>query len=120
MNLGPPVYSPSNSRRSALAPIAVLAAFVLGQATALAQEANYPSKPIQLLVPFAPGGATDLTIRALAKAAEKPLGQPVVIVNKPAGGGAGAMQEVAKAAPDGYTLIHMTAITGAIAPLPTS
>jgi len=95
--------------------LAVLGALVLGQA-AVAQEAAFPSKPIQLLVPFAPGGATDLTIRALAKAAEKPLGQPVVIVNKPAGGGVAAMQEVAKAAPDGYTLIHMTAITGAIAP----
>lgn len=101
--------------RAKLHGLAVLAMLIASQA-AFAQGTNYPNKPVQLLVPFAPGGATDLTIRALAKAAEASLGQPLVIVNKPAGGGAGAMQEAAKAAPDGYTLIHMTAITGAIAP----
>src|SRR5476651_303143 len=100
-------------RRTVLALALLLAA---AGPQAFAQDAKYPSKPIQLLVPFTPGGATDLTIRALAKAAEPALGQPVVIVNKPAGGGVAAMQEAAKAAPDGYTLIHLTAITAAIAP----
>jgi tripartite-type tricarboxylate transporter receptor subunit TctC len=82
---------------------------------ALAQDA-FPTKPVQLVIPFAPGGATDLTSRALAKAAEKTLGQPIAVINKPAGGGAAAMQEVSRAQPDGYTLINFTAIQAAIAP----
>jgi tripartite-type tricarboxylate transporter receptor subunit TctC len=92
---------------------AVLAALVLA-APASAQP--FPSKPIQLTVTFAPGGGADITVRALARAAEKHLGQPIVVQNKPAGGGAAAMQETAKAAPDGYTLVGLTAITAAIAP----
>ncbi|BBK42962.1 hypothetical protein STVA_29820 [Allostella vacuolata] len=88
---------------------------VLAASGAAAQGA-FPSKPIQLIIPFAPGGATDLTSRALAKAAEAKLGQPIAIINKPAGGGAVAMQEVSRAQPDGYTLINFTAIQAAIAP----
>ena len=80
-----------------------------------AQDA-FPTKPIQLVIPFAPGGASDITSRALARAAEKGLGQPIAVINKPAGGGAAAMQEVARAQPDGYTLINFTAILAAIAP----
>ncbi|MCC7271867.1 MAG: tripartite tricarboxylate transporter substrate binding protein [Alphaproteobacteria bacterium] len=94
-----------------------LAAALSGLAlSGAAAQGTFPAKPIQLIIPFAPGGATDLTSRALAKAAEKPLGQPIAIINKPAGGGAAAMQEVAKAEPDGYTLINFTAIQAAIAP----
>ncbi|WP_372624283.1 tripartite tricarboxylate transporter substrate binding protein [Falsiroseomonas sp.] len=77
---------------------------------------DFPTRPITLVIPFSPAGGSDLTARALVKAAEPILGQPITVVNRPAGGGAQAMQEVARAAPDGYTLVNSTAILTAIAP----
>ena len=62
-------------------------------------------KPIRLVVPFAPGGSSSIVARAFAAEMEKGLGQPIVIDNKGGGGGNVAMQEVAHAEPDGYTLI---------------
>jgi len=73
----------------------------LGSATAQ----TYPVKPIRLVVPFAPGGSSSIVARAVAAEMEKALGQPIVIDNKPGGGGNVAMVEVANAEPDGYTLI---------------
>jgi tripartite-type tricarboxylate transporter receptor subunit TctC len=70
---------------------------VLGQA--------YPSKPIRLIVPFAPGGSSTLVARFMSEEMAKGLGTSFVIENKPGGGGNVAMQEVARSAPDGYTLI---------------
>jgi tripartite-type tricarboxylate transporter receptor subunit TctC len=72
-------------------------------ATANAQA--YPTKPIRLVVPFAPGGSSSLVARFMAAEMEKGLGKQIVIENKPGGGGNIAMQEVARADPDGYTLI---------------
>jgi tripartite-type tricarboxylate transporter receptor subunit TctC len=66
---------------------------------------TYPNKPIRLVVPFAPGGSSSIVARAIAAEMEKGLGQPIVIDNKPGGGGNVAMVEVANAEPDGYTLI---------------
>ena len=103
--------APSRSRRAVLA--AMPALVLAGHSKA---QAAYPNRPITLIVPFAPGGGADLSVRTLSKAAEATLGQPITIVNKPAGGGASAMREVAQAAPDGYTLIDFTAILAAIAP----
>jgi tripartite-type tricarboxylate transporter receptor subunit TctC len=65
----------------------------------------YPSKPIRLVVPFAPGGSSTIVARFIAAEMQKGLGQQIVIENKPGGGGNIAMQEVARADPDGYTLI---------------
>jgi tripartite-type tricarboxylate transporter receptor subunit TctC len=65
----------------------------------------YPSKPIRLVVPFAPGGSSSLVARVMSAEMEKGLGKQFVIENKPGGGGNIAMQEVARADPDGYTLI---------------
>src|SRR4051812_26300822 len=65
----------------------------------------YPTKPIRLVVPFAPGGSSSLVARFMAAEMEKGLGKQIVIENKPGGGGNVAMQEVARADPDGYTLI---------------
>jgi tripartite-type tricarboxylate transporter receptor subunit TctC len=70
-----------------------------------AQAQAWPAKPIRLVVPFAPGGTSSLVARAFAAEMEKNLGQPIVIENKGGGGGNLAMQDVAHADPDGYTLI---------------
>jgi len=80
-------------------------AFVLSLLVLGAHAQNYPSKPIRLVVPFAPGGSSSLVARFMAAEMEKGLGQQIVIENKGGGGGNVAMQEVARADPDGYTLI---------------
>jgi tripartite-type tricarboxylate transporter receptor subunit TctC len=72
---------------------------------AACQAQTYPNKPIRLVVPFAPGGSSTLVARFMGEEMAKELGQSFVIENKPGGGGNIAMQEVARAEPDGYTLI---------------
>jgi tripartite-type tricarboxylate transporter receptor subunit TctC len=82
--------------------------FVVAALSALlaqAAHAQWPAKPIRLVVPFAPGGSSSIVARAFAFEMEKGLGQPIVVDNKPGGAGNVAMQEVARADPDGYTLI---------------
>jgi tripartite-type tricarboxylate transporter receptor subunit TctC len=71
---------------------------------------TYPSKPINLLVSFAPGGSLDTTMRMLAKKAEKYLGQPFAIDNNGAASGAVALGIVSKAKPDGYQLVGCTSV----------
>lgn len=66
---------------------------------------DYPSRAITMIVPFPPGGVADIVGRPLAAMMEKSLKQPVVIVNRTGAGGALGMREVAKAAPDGYTIL---------------
>jgi tripartite-type tricarboxylate transporter receptor subunit TctC len=87
----------------ALFTAAVLALTLLG-AESSAQEA-YPSKPITLVVPFPPGGVADIVARPAADALGRVLGAPVVIENKAGAGGGIGMAYVAKAKPDGYTLL---------------
>jgi tripartite-type tricarboxylate transporter receptor subunit TctC len=72
-------------------------------------QAAFPEKEVQIIIPWAPGGATDLVFRALAASSQKYLGQAIVIVNKAGGGGAVGYVEGMKAKPDGYTLV--TAVT---------
>jgi tripartite-type tricarboxylate transporter receptor subunit TctC len=75
---------------------------LLFSASALAQ---FPSRPIHILVTIPPGGAPDIVARVVGEKISHTLGQPVVIDNKPAANGNAAAQEVARAAPDGYTLL---------------
>ncbi|HME46148.1 MAG TPA: tripartite tricarboxylate transporter substrate binding protein [Syntrophorhabdales bacterium] len=67
-------------------------------------DTKYPSRPINFIVPFSPGGSTDLAVRLIAKEAERYLGQPLVVVNKPGGGGSVGLATVVVAKPDGYTI----------------
>ncbi|HOG17490.1 MAG TPA: tripartite tricarboxylate transporter substrate binding protein [Syntrophales bacterium] len=69
---------------------------------------TYPAKPVTIVVPFAAGGAVDVTIRIIAEEAEKDLGQKILVVNKPGAGAAEGQGFVARANPDGYTLLAMT------------
>src|SRR3954452_20378192 len=86
-------------RRTAIAATLLAAA---GLATA---QANFPSKPITMVVPFPPGGLADIVARPVAEAMSRDLGQPVVIENKAGAGGGIGMAQVAKAPADGYTVL---------------
>ena len=67
--------------------------------------ADWPTKPIRMVVPFGPGGANDLVARAVAEATARQLGQPIIIENKPGAGSVLGSDVVAKSAPDGYTFL---------------
>lgn len=82
--------------------LASAAACVAGPSLA---KDSYPNRPITVIVPFAAGGSTDLVVRPLAVEMEKLVGAPLVIVNRPGAGGAIGAQSVARAKPDGYTLL---------------
>lgn len=83
----------------------IILAVAAGLLACSAQAQNWPAKPIRLLVPFAPGGTSSIVARSVGAEMEKGLGQPIIIDNRPGGGGNVAMQEAARAEPDGYTLI---------------
>ena len=80
-------------------------AAVLALAPAIARAQAYPDKPIRLIVPYAPGGATDTSARIAAEFLTTKFGQQVLVENKPGGGTIIATEIVAKAKPDGYTIL---------------
>jgi len=89
-------------RRTVIAMLG-LCAYALGATPAQAAD-PYPVRPVQVVVPYAAGGGTDLAARVMADAIEKYLGKPMVVKNLPGGGGAIGTSDVAHAKPDGYTL----------------
>ena len=95
----------------------LLCAAALSACSALPTWAqSFPSKPISFVVPYAPGGTTDLVARQVGEHMAKSLGQPVVIENKPGAGGNIGMDVVAKAKPDGYTIGFGAISTNALNP----
>src|SRR5712691_12941837 len=93
----------------------VLALVVLCAVPAQAQ--NYPAKPIHILVPYAPGGISDIASRILGAKLTEAWGQQVLVENRPGGNGFIAMAAAAKAAPDGYTMVMATIGEAAISPI---
>jgi tripartite-type tricarboxylate transporter receptor subunit TctC len=96
----------------------LLSALVIavGATEAGAQE-KYPSKPVKIIVPYAPGGATDIVARVLGEQLRQILGQSFVVENKPGAFGIIAIEEMARARPDGYTLMIGNVTTNAISPV---
>ncbi len=88
-------------------PAAIIAITLALPATATAAQ-NFPSRPVRMLIPYTPGGPTDFVGRALAQRLQKPLGQQVVVDNRPGGGGVIATEIVARANPDGHTILFAT------------
>lgn len=74
----------------------------------------YPSKPIKIVVPYAPGGASDTLARAVAETMTQSLGQPAIVENRPGASGTTGSEQVARAAPDGYTLVMGTSASHSV------
>ena len=95
--------------------VAFAVAAALFPLLAAAQSAEpYPSRPVKMLIPYAPGGATDIIARHLSPKLQEALGQSFVVENRPGASGNIALEAVAKAPPDGYTLLVGNVSTNAI------
>jgi tripartite-type tricarboxylate transporter receptor subunit TctC len=116
MQAGAPGVSKASAQEVSMAWfVSVISALVVLCAMP-AQAQNYPAKPIHVLVPYAPGGISDIASRILGAKLTEAWGQQVVVENKPGGNGFIAMTAAAKAAPDGYTVVMATGGDVAINP----
>jgi tripartite-type tricarboxylate transporter receptor subunit TctC len=99
----------SAGRRNAIAPfLIVLAAFMLVGPRQARAEANYPNRPVRIVLPFAAGGVADTTARIIAEKLGEKLGQRFYVENQPGAGGIAAARTVTSAPADGYTLVLLT------------
>lgn len=96
--------------------LALLACSMLSPVAGWAQAAPYPTQPVTIIVPFPPGNSGDVLWRTLGASLSKEWGKPVVVENRPGIGGALGAQQVARANPDGYTLLHGSSGPIAISP----
>src|SRR5437763_6018831 len=96
--------------------LALLSALLFALVPAPSGAQSYPSKPIKLVVPFGPGGPTDVAARVVSQVVQSRLGQNVVIENRPGAGGATGTKSVATSDPDGYTLLIGTSATLGVVP----
>ena len=94
----------------------IFVALALGAGTTAAQE-KYPNRAVKVIVPYAPGGATDIVARIVGDEFQKTTGQPFVVLNKPGAFGMLAIDEMVKAPADGYTLMIGNVSTNAITPI---
>ena len=94
----------------------LLAGLSINADAAMAQD-KYPSRPIKVIVPYAPGGATDIVARIVGDEFQKITGQGFVVLNKPGAFGMLAIDEMVKSSPDGYTLMIGNVSTNAITPI---
>jgi tripartite-type tricarboxylate transporter receptor subunit TctC len=92
----------------------IAALFCIAMAASAAAQENFPSKPVRILVPYGPGGATDIIARIIAARLTESLGQTFLVENRPGANGNIALEAAAKAAPDGYTLLVGNVSTNAI------
>src|SRR6478736_1710375 len=92
----------------------IAALFCIAAATAVVAQDNYPAKPVRILVPYGPGGATDIIARIVAQRLGESLGQSFIVENRPGANGNLALEATAKAPADGYTLLVGNVSTNAI------
>ncbi|MCC7348577.1 MAG: tripartite tricarboxylate transporter substrate binding protein, partial [Variibacter sp.] len=93
------------TRRQTLAGLATTAAALALSRTRARAQADYPTKPVRIIVPFGAGGSSDVSARVLQQPLQQALGQPLVIEHRPGAGSNIGSAAVARAEPDGYTLM---------------
>ena len=95
----------------------LLSVFWLGLAGSASAQDKFPSKPIKIVVPYVPGGGSDITARLIGDQMRQLLGQPVLVENKPGANGIVAIEELLRGKPDGYTLLIVNNTVGVLTPL---